>query len=365
MVDAAQAARLNLRIGLEVSAAQFNAAGTARYSAELARALREGDFGGCEIVELRVGNLRLPEPGMARKLFVLWWEWVYCPLILPRRAQQLGLDLLHCTAPMPIPAHPRTVATLHDVIPLSHPHWFPAVMRWRLRRWIASVARAQHVLASSAFTRAEIVRCLSFEPARITVVPLGQRAAPPTPFQPDKCYFLAVGTLEPRKNLATTLRAYARLRKHWPAAPPLKVVGGQGWGRVRVEALLTELDLQNAVELMGHVSDERLWRLYAGAVCLVYPSLHEGFGFPPLEAMACGCPVIVANTGSLPEVVGEAGVRVDPLDVEAIAVAMQRLIEEPDMADDLRRKGRARAASFSWERCARETVAVYRRVVGA
>ncbi|MCS6910636.1 MAG: glycosyltransferase family 4 protein [Anaerolineales bacterium] len=364
-MDAAQAAGLSVRIGLEISAAQFNAAGTARYSLELARALREADFSGCEIIELRAGNRRLPEPGPARKLFVLWWEWAYCPLVLPRRAQRLGLDLLHCTAPMPIPAHLRTVATLHDVIPLSHPDWFPAVMRWRLRRWIASAARAQHVLASSAFTRTEIIRHLPIKAARVSVVPLGQRAAPPASPKHGARYFLAVGTLEPRKNLATTLRAYSRLRKHWPAAPPLKVVGGQGWGGVRAEALLAELDLHDAVELLGHVSDEMLWRLYAGAVCLVYPSLHEGFGLPPLEAMACGCPVIAANTGSLPEVVGEAGVLVDPLDVEAIAAAMQRLAEDANMADELRRRGRARAATFTWERCARETVTVYRRVLGA
>lgn len=354
-----------MRIGLEISAAQFNAAGTARYSMELARALREGDFADCEIFELSAGNLRLPEAGVARKLFVLWWEWVYCPLILPRRAQQLGLDLLHCTAPMPIPARLRTVATLHDVIPLSHPHWFPAVMRWRLRRWIASAARAQHVLASSAFTRAEIVRHLPIEAARVSVIPLGQRAAPPTPFQQDKCYFLAVGTLEPRKNLATTLRAYALLRRRWIAAPRLKIVGGQGWGGVKVEAMLEQLDLCGVVDVLGQVSDETLWQLYANAECLVFPSLSEGFGFPPLEAMACGCPAIVANVASLPEVVGDAALLVDPHDTEAIAEALQRVLSDRDLADELRARGRVRAAAFTWERCARETVSVYRQALGA
>ncbi|MGQ0601225.1 MAG: hypothetical protein ACT4QE_05955, partial [Anaerolineales bacterium] len=145
-MDATQAARLMVRIGLDISASQFNAAGTARYSMELVRALREGNFAGCEFIELRAGNQRVPNPGLARKLFVVWWEWVYCPLILPRRARQLKLDVLHCTAPMPVPARPRmtacVVATLHDIIPFSHPEWFPPVMRWRLQRWIASVVRA-------------------------------------------------------------------------------------------------------------------------------------------------------------------------------------------------------------------------------
>ncbi len=354
-----------MRIGLEVSAAQFNAAGTARYSVELARALQHGEFADCEFIEVRAGERRTPDPGLRRKLFVLWWEWVYCPLILPLRAQQLRLDLLHCTAPMLIPTRQRIIATLHDVIPLSHPHWFPPVMRWRLRRWMASAARAQHVLVSSTFTCTEVIRHLRISAERLSVVPLGQRVAPPASCRWDERYFLTVGTLEPRKNLATALQAYARLREHCPAAPPLKVVGGQGWGGARVEALLDELDLRGAVELMGYVPDETLWRLYAGAVCLIYPSLQEGFGFPPLEAMACGCPVIAANTASLPEVVGEAGVLVDPQDTETIAEAMNRVLIDEAFAHDLRVRGRAQAAAFTWERCARETVAVYRRVMEA
>lgn len=354
-----------MRIGLEVSATQFNAAGTARYSLELARALREGGFAGLELVELHAGPWRRPEPGLARKLLVLWWEWLYCPVLLPRRAQRLKLDAVHCTAPMPIPAQWRVIATLHDVIPMEHPEWFPPVMRWRLRRWLRSAGRARLVIASSTYTQTQIRTHLGLPAERLRVVPLGLRLTPPTGRTSDNPYILAVGTLEPRKNLATTLRAYALLRQRWATAPPLKIVGGQGWGRVSVPALLEQLDLQGVVEVLGFVPDEALWQLYANAQCLVYPSLSEGFGFPPLEAMASGCPAIVANVASLPEVVRDAALLVDPLDVEAITEALRRLLNDPALADDLRARGRAQAAAFTWERCARETVSVYREALAA
>jgi glycosyltransferase involved in cell wall biosynthesis len=354
-----------MRIGLELSTTQFNAAGTARYSLELARALREGGFAGLELVELRAGSWRQPEPGLARKSLVLWWEWFYCPILLPHRAQRLKLDAVHCTAPMPIPAQLRTITSLHDVIPLEHPEWFPPLMRWRLQRWIRSARRARVVIASSAYTQAQGRAHLGLPTERLRVVPLGLRVTPPTRQALAEAYILAVGTLEPRKNLATTLRAYALLRRRWIAAPRLKIIGGQGWGGVKVQAMLEQLDLCGVVEVLGHVPDEMLWQLYANAECLVFPSLSEGFGFPPLEAMACGCPAIVANVASLPEVVGDAALLVEPHDTEAVAAALHRVLSDRPLADELRARGRVRAAAFTWERCAHETVGVYRQALDA
>lgn len=358
-----------MRIGLEVSSTQFNAAGTARYSVELARALCAGKFDDCEIIELRAGTRPVPHPGLARKLFVLWWEWVYCPLILPRRVQQLRLDLLHCTTPMPLGplAEAVLVTSLHDVIAFSHPQWFSRVMGWRLRRWTGHASRqSAHVIASSHYTARQIGAHLGTDSSRISVVYLGK--AIPSKVAEAKViaepFLLAVGTLEPRKNLRVTLEAYARARSRLPVLPPLVIVGRQGWGEVRLREWLSELGLVDHVRLAGSVTDQELFALYRSAVVLLYPSLQEGFGFPPLEAMACGCPVIASNTSSLPEVVGEAGLLVDPTNPETLAESVLRLFADPPLAERLRSDGYARAAKFSWERCAHETVVVYRQVLG-
>jgi glycosyltransferase involved in cell wall biosynthesis len=169
-----------------------------------------------------------------------------------------------------------------------------------------------------------------------------------------------VGTLEPRKNLARVLEAYALLARERPASPRLLVVGGQGWGGIDLPRLVQRLGVAGQVELAGYVSDERLRELYAGATMLVYPSLYEGFGFPVLEAMSAGCPVITSNTSSLPEIAGTAALLVDPTAPAEIAAALARLLDEPELTGRLRREGRRRARAFSWERCARETAAVYR-----
>lgn len=357
-----------MRVGVDISAVSFNSAGTARYSVEVLKAVQAERPAAVTVIPLTAAAVRVPEPGLARKLFVLYWEWVYCPVVLPARARRLQLDVLHVTAPMPLPARfgrTRVIAALHDILPLTHPEWFPRLMGWRLRRWLrATAAHARHILASSAFTAGELRARLGVPAERLSVVPLGH-AAPsaelPAPGVTPPC-LLAVGTLEPRKNLAVVLEAYRMLRETQPAAPPLAVVGGRGWGGVTVAALAGRLGIAEAVRELGFVPDARLFALYAGAAALIFPSLAEGFGFPPLEAMAAGCPVVVSNAASLPEVVGEAGLLVDPRDPAAIAAALQRLLTEPGLADRLRALGRARAAEFTWPRCARATLAAYQRL---
>jgi alpha-1,3-rhamnosyl/mannosyltransferase len=197
------------------------------------------------------------------------------------------------------------------------------------------------VIAVSEFTRGEIVELLGVPGERVDVIP---NAVGP-PFVADGPaaegdYVLAVGTLEPRKNLAAAQQAAQRL------GVPLKVVGARGWGDVHVDGWL------------GRVSDDELAALYRGARCLVYPSLYEGFGIPVLEAMACGTPVVTSAGGATEEVAGRAAVLVEPLDPAAIAAG----IEEADRRrDELRVQGLERAAQFSWERVAAETRAAYER----
>jgi glycosyltransferase involved in cell wall biosynthesis len=178
-------------------------------------------------------------------------------------------------------------------------------------------------------------------------------------------YILYVGSLEPRKNLLRLLEAY-RLVREWSPRWGLVIVGARNaWKSTPVAAAVERYGLQDNVTFTGYVPDEDLPALYNGAGLFCFPSLYEGFGLPVLEAMACGAPVVTSNTSSLPEVAGEAALLVDPYDVEAIAAAMQRVLSEPELAEDLRRRGLARAAEFTWERTARETIAVYERVLEA
>jgi alpha-1,3-rhamnosyl/mannosyltransferase len=178
-------------------------------------------------------------------------------------------------------------------------------------------------------------------------------------------YFLAVGTLEPRKNVLTTLHAHSRLPQHVRAAYPLVVAGMRGWLTATISRELELAQTRGFVRVLGHVDDEALPALYAGAVMLSYPSVYEGFGLPPLEAMASGIPVAVSNRASLPEVVGDAGIVLEPHDVDGLTSIMQRIIDDSEFAADLIERGLAQARSFTWERCASLTMQCWEKVLAA
>jgi alpha-1,3-rhamnosyl/mannosyltransferase len=204
------------------------------------------------------------------------------------------------------------------------------------------VQAASAVITISEFTRSEVVEVLGTAPEKVHAIPIAVEA----PFTADGPraegdYVLAVGTLEPRKNLERVRDAVQRV------GAELRVVGAEGWGGVKVEGWV------------GRVSDDELAALYRGARCLVYPSLYEGFGLPVLEAMACGTPVVTSCGGATEEVAGDAGVLVDPLDTASIAGGIEEALGRPD---ELRARGLERATAFSWDRVAQETWAVYERV---
>ena len=237
------------------------------------------------------------------------------------------------------------VVTVHDLAVLRHPGTFNQWTRRYSRLAVPRVARAARlVIAVSEFTRGEIAELLAVPAERIRVIPNGVGA----PFVPEGRaaegdYVLMVGTLEPRKNLAAAEEAARSL------GVPVRVVGARGWGGVQVDGWL------------GRVADEELARLYRGARCLVYPSLYEGFGIPVLEAMACGTPVVTSRGGATEEVAGGAAVLVDPCDPASIAAGIE---EAGARRDELRTRGRERAAGFTWERVAAETRAVYEEAAG-
>jgi len=356
-----------LRVGVETSAALFDAAGTGRYSREICRALAAEAPSDIEIVEIRAGGSSALR-SWRRTSFVLWWELVYGPILLPRRIAAERLDLLHCTTPVPLPSGLAVpvVTTIHDTFLFAHPEWFTPVRRWRARRWWRSAARrSDHVLASSRATQEALARDLAVPQDRSSVVLLGTDLTQPTVTVAGERYLLSVGTIEPRKNLPTVLEALAELKARRGQVPPLYLAGAAGWGNVGVEAAVARLGLRDEVRLLGFVPEARLAELYSSALALVYVSLDEGFGFPALEAMASGCPVIAARAGSLPEVVGDAAMLVNPRDVAQIATAIGRLLTDPERAQAMRERGRVRARALSWRACARGTLDVYRRVATA
>ncbi|MBI3959908.1 MAG: glycosyltransferase family 4 protein [Chloroflexi bacterium] len=267
-----------------------------------------------------------------------------------------------------------TVLTVHDLIFAAYPQHHTYTNRAFLQVAMPLFVRAADaIIAVSQQTRRDLVDRYATPPAKIQVIYEGidDRFAPigsdwqsdlRGQYSPDRPYLLMVGTLEPRKNHATAMRALARLKQ---AGHPqrLLISGGQGWLFEPVRRLVEELGLTGDVTFAGRVPDDDLPALYAGADALLLPSLYEGFGFPVLEAMACGTPVVCSNSSSLPEVAGDAALLVPPTDDEALAAAVERILTEPGLAADLRRRGAIQAARFRWERCAAETVAVYEELI--
>jgi alpha-1,3-rhamnosyl/mannosyltransferase len=265
----------------------------------------------------------------------------------------------------------RRVVTIHDMTLMLFPEWHP---RARVSSMASEIGRsleiADHVIADSASTRDDIVKHFSIRPERISVVPLAadqsfkplpaaevQRALSDWGLTRDG-YLLFMGTIEPRKNLLRLLQA-AELAGN--RAGPLVLAGADGWGSDEVARRIQSLRRAGRLTYLGYVPDDARPALINGARGFVYPSLYEGFGLPVLEAMACGVPVLASNVSSLPEVVGNAGVMVDPADVDAIAQNMIRLWEDEALRRELSERGRQQAAGFSWERTAKQTLKAYAR----
>lgn len=304
----------------------------------------------------------------------LWREHVLLPLACRREK----IDLLHCPkSAVPYFASCPVVVTLHDLIPITHPETETraAQLYWRLQIPIAA-RRASFIITDSEHARREIVAMFGIPDRQIAVTPLGYPPAmdaSPEPIRaadvrrryglPDS-YILYVGTIQPRKNLDMLIEAYATLRSEGSTQQKLVIVGRKGWLFESLFARIASLGLEDDIVFTGFVPDEELSDLYDGASLFVYLSLFEGFGLPPLEAMARGIPVVTSNTTSLPEVVGEAGITVSPRSLDEIVEAMRCILTDDALAEKLRQAGKQRARQFSWERTARETMAIYRQLAG-
>jgi glycosyltransferase involved in cell wall biosynthesis len=329
-----------MRVGIDVAPLLQTRAGTARWVRGLLGAL--GERPGVEVVPLTWGG--------AGRLTAVARDVVWYPYLLPRAARRGGLDLIHTTIYRgPLRSSVPAVVTVHDLAVLRYPEAFPAWTRLHGRLGLARVLRAaRRVVAVSEFTRREVAELTGVPAERIDVVPNAVEpvfgASGPSA---DGTYALAVGTLEPRKNLPRSAEA-ARL-----AGLELRVVGERGWGGVEAGG--------PGVVWLGRVSDDELARLYRGARCLVYPSLYEGFGIPVVEAMACGCPVVTSAGSAMAEVAAGVAVLVDPLDPAAIAAGIG---EADARRAELVPLGLERAGGFTWGRAGEAAVAAYRKALG-
>ncbi len=377
-----------MHIGIDASrAALARRTGTEGYSLHLVRALLALDSPHSYCLYFNIS----PQPGLfpaganvCRRVmpFPRLWTHVRLSWEMLRHAP----DVLFVPAHVLPLVHPRRcVATIHD---LGYYHE-PEAHRARQRAYLAWATRynAEHatlIIADSQATKRDLMVILGVTEEKIRVVYLGVDSR----FRPQDVvrvaqvkakygitgeYVLYVGTLQPRKNLVRLLEAFGRVVRSldmgyqglapFDQADPqralhLVLAGAKGWGYQDILATARQMELANLVIFPGYVADEDLPALYAGARLFVLPSLYEGFGLPVLEAMACGTPVVASSVSSLPEVVGDAGVLADPMDAGDLARAMVRVLMDAGRAADMRRKGMERAREFTWERCARETLAV-------
>ena len=301
------------------------------------------------------------------------------PLTLSAELRRNPVDVLHVQFTAPPFSPCPVVVSIHD---LSFEH-LPQTFKWRSRKQLRITVRrtarqASQVIALSEYARNDIVNTYQVSPEKISVIPLSAGDS----FRPIRNeeelqrvrqtygikgeYMLSVGAIQPRKNLSRLVAAYSRLRHAKPEVklPKLVLAGKCAWLYDETLRAIKELELSDAVILTGYVPEGDLPAMYSGALCFIYPSYFEGFGLPPLEAMQCGVPVIVGDRTSLPEVVGDAGILVDPFDVDALAGAIEKVISDSNLRTELGVQGLARAKLFNWQETARQTLAVYRKAAG-
>ena len=271
----------------------------------------------------------------------------------------------------------RRFITIYDIIPIIHPEYFMFEEDHLLKSVVASIDRDTWVLSISESTKNDLCGySQKVDPDKVVVTPL---AASELFYQcssskeiacvkgkyaiPDKPYILSCCTLEPRKNIDQTIKCFVTLIKQEHIQDLcLVLVGAKGWDYAKIfDTIPQNQDLKGRIIITGYVADEDLAAIYSGALAFIYPSFYEGFGLPPLEAMKCGIPVITSNTSSLPEVVGDAGIMVNPHDADAICQSMLDLYNNPALRLDLSEKSIKRAELFSWERCVQQTIDAYKK----
>lgn len=337
------------KVFINTRALSSTLSGVQRYTLELLNRLQS---------ELQPIAPKKPLHGIAGHI----WE----QFVLPTRLRGNLLFSPSNTGPL---IEERQVVTIHDITPLEHPEWLnPRFAKWYQFLIPRLVHKARQIIAVSNFTKSRICEVTSVQPDKVVVIYNGvdERFRPKSSEEIARTkdtfgisnfrYILTVATIEPRKNLQRLLEAWDVWHVNLPQDIWLVIAGAKGKDLVFRDAVFNRLPPK--ICMIGHVPDEHLPALYSGALAFIYVSLYEGFGLPPLEAMACGTPVLTSNVTSLPEVVGDAALTVNPYDIDAIAEGIKRLIEDDNLRKELSQKGLARAKLFSWERTAEVTWSV-------
>lgn len=367
-----------MKIGIDCRLHYYNRAGIGRYIRNLVRELPECVTDEMELVlfQSRRERERLSAaPALHRRRVVTpahhrWERWLLAAEIAPRK-----VDVLHSPDHVaPNRVGWQSVVTVLDLAFLAHPEAYSAASLVYYTQVFRTLSQAAKVITISDFTRQEVLNRISIAPEKVVTT---QLAVDPGyyPRSQSECedvasrlevpdsYFLVVGTIEARKNLERLIAAYALLPRK--GRPHLVFAGGRGYHYDRVLEAVQEYRLEDQVRFLGYVGDEDLPMLYSGAAGLLYPSRYEGFGLPILEAMACGCPVVTSNRGSMAEVAGNAAILVDPNSAESIAHGIADLLDSSSVRAGLIAKGSARVQEFSWRTAAEQTLDVYRSAAEA
>jgi glycosyltransferase involved in cell wall biosynthesis len=383
----------SVNIGIDFTSAVQQGAGIGRLTRNIVRALAQLDHSNQYKLLIQGRHIEHPPPtrdprniasGIPNENFAevrtridqKWWTRIWHRLRLPIPVEWVTgpLDLFHSpdfTLP-PTGPHTRTLVTIHDLSFLRLPECFePTLLAYLVGSVPRAVQQADWLLADSENTRRDLIELLDIPSDKITVIYPGVKAR----FCPihdrvtlektrikyglPERFVLSLGTLQPRKNYARLIGAFAELDTPDVA---LVIVGGRGWMYENLFALVNKLELQDRVVFAGFVDDEDLPALYNLAEIFCFPSQYEGFGIPPLEAMACGVPVIAADNSSLPEVIGDAGIMIDASDQAALADALNHLLRDQTRQQELAARGLSRARRFQWQDAAALLLDTYRRL---
>ena len=364
-----------LRILCDVTTWVPGRTGVGLYTERLLRAWQALGTGDELLMASNVGHqdladLQVPKLGPRFPVRALWLQGAL-PLQALRHRPDFAF-LPNYLAPL-VPVVPYVV-TVHDLAVFLYPETFTFKKRVLQRAALPTlVRRAAAVLTPSESTRQDVLRLLPADPRRVVAIPLAAEDSLQLPLSPQVAeterralglpprYLLAVGTLEPRKNLVRLVRAFEQIAPNYPDLH-LVIAGGRGWRDDAIHAALGDSPARARIRSAGYVSKDALRVLYGDAQALCYPSLYEGFGLPVVEAMAAGTPVLTSRGSSLDEVAAGAALAVDPLSVQAIAAGIVRLLDDPELCASLRAKGRARAAALSWTATAKATREVFLRL---